>query len=254
MTTMLNPTAPAADTLLDRLWLCGDIHGEMTHLKRALQREPVAPTAILFLGDMDPPEPIGPWIEHAIGQEMPYWWIHGNHETDNENWFENAFEAPGMERNISGKVIEFQGLRIGGLGGVFREEVWMPPREPVFRNFDDYEQRLPRHLNPYADAKLRTHHSTIFPDEYEALAEQNADVLLIHDAPSCHRYGNAAYDLLAQVMGVRWVAHGHHHDALDYSAFTENLGFQTIGVGKRGITTLAGRCVLDGELDAVRRG
>jgi len=254
--TMTNPPANAADTSPDRLWLCGDVHGNLTSLKRALQSEPSPPEAILFLGDMDPPEPIGPWLRQTVGEFIPFRWIHGNHEVDTEQRSSDTFDAPGIEWNIDGQVVEFQGLRIAGLGGIFRKEIWMPPERPLFQHFQDYEAHL-RGLGskePFADAKLRTHRSSIFPDVYDALAEQSADVLLIHDAPSCHPHGNAAYDDLAQVLGVRWVAHGHHHDARDYSADTSRLGFQTIGVGKRGITTLAGRCVVAGESDARRSG
>jgi len=255
MTTMADSNEIEAQAR-DRIWLCGDVHGNLTALQRALQWEPSPPEAILFLGDMDPPEPIGPWLRQTVGEFIPFRWIHGNHEVDTEQRSRDTFDALGIELNIDGKVVEIQGLRIAGLGGIFRKEIWMPPALPLFQRIEDYEAHL-RGLGskePFVDAKLRTHRSSIFPNAYDALAEQSADVLLIHDAPSCHPHGNAAYDDLAQVLGVKWVAHGHHHDARDYSADTSRFGFQTIGVGKRGITTLAGRCVVAGESDARRSG
>ena len=36
------------------------------------------------------------------------------------------------ERNIHGKVVDIQGVRIAGLGGVFRGHIWMPPNRPMF--------------------------------------------------------------------------------------------------------------------------
>jgi len=54
-------------------------------------------------------------------------------------------------------------------------------------------------------------------------------------------------------MGVKVLFHGHHHDALDYRAWDERLGFRAYGVGFRGITDQTGRVVLPGALDDARR-
>ena len=65
----------------DEMWLCGDVHGDLRTLRRALwDRSP--PKAIVLVGDLDPPELVGPWLEAAIGHHVDTWFIHGNHETD----------------------------------------------------------------------------------------------------------------------------------------------------------------------------
>ena len=39
----------------DEMWLCGDVHGDLRTLRRALwDRSP--PKAIVLVGDLDPPE------------------------------------------------------------------------------------------------------------------------------------------------------------------------------------------------------
>ena len=88
--------------------------------------------------------------------------------------------------------------------------------------------------------------TSIFPETYDALGNLEADLLLTHEAPSCHPNGFAELDLLAQTMGVRWLAHGHHHEDQAYPGTSEALGFQPIGVGYRSVTTLAGDVLLDG--------
>jgi predicted phosphodiesterase len=253
---------------LGSVWLCGDVHGDLRTLERALKQASAPPCTLIFLGDLDPPKPVGGWLSAVTGSEIDSWFIHGNHETDSDAAFLNTFHVPDAERNIDGRVVEIAGLRVAGLGGVFREEVWYPPAAPHVANYDAlYDHwlvRTPMHQRhalpalssvderPIFSPRLRKHRSSIFPDAYHRLADQEADVLIVHEAPSCHPHGFAAIDLLAQAMGVHHVVHGHHHDALDYRADSVRLGFRTLGVGLRGITTLAGDVIVAGELDSVR--
>ena len=76
-----------------------------------------------------------------------------------------------------------------------------------------------------------------------------ADVLVTHEAPSCHRHGFSALDYLGQAMGIKALFHGHHHQHMNYSAFDEALGFNAYGVGFRGITDLYGGLLLPGQYD-----
>ena len=178
-------------------------------------------------------------------------------------------------------------MRIAGLGGVFRGEVWYPDRgnpggsEPHYESYEQYcrvqDNKRPMRLRnkdaleaslhhfanlPGANAamidqirygKELTHLSTIFWDVYEKLWEQRADILVTHEAPSCHRNGFTAIDELAQAMGVKALFHGHHHDCLDYRAWDEKLGFKAFGVGFCGITDETGRIVQPGDFDEARR-
>jgi hypothetical protein len=103
------------------------------------------------------------------------------------------------------------------------------------------------------------HLSSIFPADFLRMASLQTDVLVTHEAPSCHPYGHAGIDHLARSMGAKLVIHGHHHDSLDYSGDRERMGFACVGVGFRGITeldldTLVTRCVRAGDYDAERQG
>ena len=53
--------------------------------------------------------------------------------------------------------------------------------------------------------------TAIWPEDYDALAAQRADILVTHEAPSSHPAGKAALDALARAMGARLIVHGHHH-------------------------------------------
>ena len=59
------------------------------------------------------------------------------------------------------------------------------------------------------------------------LAQHRFDVLVSHEAPSCHRHGFAAIDRLAEVAAARLIVHGHHHES--YAAKLAN------GIDVRGL-------------------
>jgi hypothetical protein len=50
------------------------------------------------------------------------------------------------DRNQHGRVVEFDGLRIAGLGGVFREKIWHPATAINDVAFDSPEKLL-QHIN-----------------------------------------------------------------------------------------------------------
>lgn len=74
-----------------------------------------------------------------------------------------------------------------------------------------------------------------------------ADILVTHEAPSCHPYGFTAIDKLARALGVTRLFHGHHHDGRNYQAFEGVLGFRAFGVGLRGLCDSEGHLVRPGE-------
>lgn len=175
-------------------------------------------------------------------------WIPGNHDTDRPEYWERLVQSELADRNLHGKVVTIDQTRIGALGGVFRGEVWHPDvmgGRPPYESYAEYASALRSRrrqavpspaaaadlLEESREGKLRKHQSTIFHQEYVALAGQRLDILVTHEAPSCHRYGFAAIDSLARAGGAHTVIHGHHHD--DYEA--NGLGFRTVGVGLRGL-------------------
>ena len=271
------------------LWFLGDVHGNFDHIAQALEGARVKPAAVIFLGDLEAPIPFVECCADIDKRGVEWFWIRGNHDTDTaENWT-NVSDPVSMARNLDGKIITVAGCRVAGLGGVFRGEVWHPDLHgglPTHATYAEYEKhirtnanlkrRLTRKdvaqmqavapeqkhwsgalLDASRQGKLLKHRSTIFPADYERLADQKADVLVTHEAPSCHPHGFKEIDLLAQVMGAT-VIHGHHHDALDYSRKFDALGFRAYGVGFCGITSFdpdtgCAENVVAGDFDQARR-
>lgn len=264
------------------IYFIGDLHGRFTEVRTRLLAD--RPQAVVLLGDIEPQRPLADELAPLLDAGIDVRWIHGNHDTDTKaNWTQLA---GAMHLSIDGQVVDLAGVRVAGLGGVFRGEIWYPDRaaengeEPHFTSYAAYcqaqEQKRPARLRqneafaaalrqferqPGANAamvdeirygKELKHQSSIFWDVYERLWEKKADILVTHEAPSCHPNGFAAIDELAQAMGVRALFHGHHHDCLDYRAQRERLGFQAYGVGLRGISDDIGRVVKAGELDEAR--
>ena len=228
--------------------LCGDTHGQFEHLIEAVQAH--RPAAVILLGDVQAQRPLE--VELAsIRDKTEIWFIHGNHDTDCEADHDHLFGSALAGRNLHGRVVEITGLRIGGLGGVFRGKVWTPPAPALFENPQQYLARCGKGNFWRGGLPLR-HRSTIFPVDYSQLAGERADVLVTHEAPSSHPHGFAAIDELARRLGVASSFHGHHHDRLDYRAECTRLGFEAFGVGLRGITDQDGRVIRAGEIDEAR--
>jgi predicted phosphodiesterase len=270
------------------IWLLGDVHSHFDHIEQAIDAAPVKPSTTIFLGDIEAPIPFEDCIEGILKRGVEVFWIRGNHDTDTkDNW--NYLSSPeSMARNIDGKVINVDGIWIAGLGGVFRGEAWHEGIEggrPSFASYAEYEkairnernlkQRLSRQdlvqmqavpsrqgaadlQDTYRAGKLLKHHSTIFPDAYGELALLKADILVTHEAASCHPHGFGAIDVLARKMGVKALFHGHQHDCLDYSLAFDPMGFRAYGVGFCGISSwdpMTGRAevVMPGDFDEARR-
>ncbi len=51
----------------------------------------------------------------------------GNHDTDIDADYDNLYDSRLAERNLHGRVVTTAGVRVAGLGGIFRGQVWMPP-------------------------------------------------------------------------------------------------------------------------------
>ncbi|WP_246025052.1 hypothetical protein [Paraburkholderia dinghuensis] len=143
------------------------------------------------------------------------------------------------------------GVRIAGLGGIVRGQVWRPPEPPRVHAQAEFIAQCGRGKR-WRGGMPRTHRSAIFPADYEALLGQRADVLVTHEAPACHPYGFAAITELAQQLGAKTAFHDHHHDRLDYSEANGRNRFKAVGVGLRGITDQGGNVIVAGELDEER--
>lgn len=248
----------------------GDIHGQFGHVERAVAEH--RPAAIILLGDIEAQRPLEVELAKVL-DKTEVWFIHGNHDTDRPELLANLVESKLTQRNLHGRVVKIDGVRVAGLGGVFREEIWWPDpvdAEPHYESYADYQRRseagrilAAHHARKTRNAedhppevkatgKMLKHRSTIFSQEYYELAAQEADILVTHEASSCHPNGFVAIDELARSMRVQKSYHGHQHDNLNYQAKWPELGFQAYGVGLRGITDMDGRIIKAGDLDEQR--
>lgn len=252
----------------------GDTHAEFSHVRPIVEKE--NPEAIIFLGDLQAERPLEQELAKVLDL-TEVWFIHGNHDTDSKADHDNLFNSALADKNLHGRIEVIAGLRVGGLGGIFRSEAWYPQDsaeiEPTYASYQELIEaemeaerwkefrRLksagqePSGLpSPPMIGKALKHRSTIFWDVWVELYGQQADILVTHEAPTCHPHGFAAIDVLAQSMGVKFAFHGHHHDRLNYASHDERLGFSTHGVGLRGVTDMYGGMIKPGEQDDARMG
>lgn len=234
---------------MGRIFFAGDTHGNFRHVIKAVQEH--RPSAVLFLGDLQPQRPLDQELQPILDL-TEIWWIYGNHDTDSDADYDHLFGSALADRNLHGRVIEIAGMRIAGLGGVFRGQVWAPPGDWQHERPEDFATRCGKG-NLWRGGLPRKHRSSIFPRHYFDLVGQKADILVTHEAPSSHPHGFDVIDELARGLGVAKHYHGHHHDRLDYSAHRERLGFEAFGVGFCGITDQDGRVIVAGEFDELRR-
>lgn len=229
------------------IFFCGDPHGEFGHILEVVDL--CRPAAIVLLGDMQAQHPLEEEL-WPILELTDVWWIPGNHDTDSDSFYDHLFGSKLKQRNLHGRVVEIAGKRVAGLGGIFRSHIWLPekkgqPAEERFQTPKKLLQSTPKNER-WRDGIPRKHRSSIFPSEYSTLAKQRADILVSHEAPSCHPYGFEAIDRLATSLGVNKSFHGHHHDSLDYSGFAQSMGFRAFGVGHCGVCDQDGRAILNG--------
>lgn len=250
------PPQAAADTfdlqhenVLRKLWFVGDVHGEFQHIEATLKAACDAnssPTWLVFLGDLDIDQlPLRMVLEPmlTLSPELRVAFIHGNHDADSYLHWECLHDS-GEAVALHGRVVALDGIRVAGLGGNFLGRVWAPPSQPTFTS-----KAAAMHRGPYGwrdgqrpNPKL---HGAIYPEDVAALGQQRADILVTHEAPSCHPYGWDALDQLARDMGVLRTFHGHTHDDLseDYVAQREQLGFDARAVNFRCIKNGLGELV-----------
>jgi predicted phosphodiesterase len=238
---------------------CGDPHGRFDHIVRVALEHDAA--AVVLLGDIEAQRPLHEALEPIKDR---VWLIHGNHDTDSEANWAHVWRSELVDRNIDGQVVTLpNGVRIAGLGGVFRQTVWHPDPgsmtrgAPVHRSCEEHARVTPRQ-DRWSGMQPRKHWSSIYPAVVDKLADLQADILVTHEAPGYHPYGFEILDTLAQSMGVKVLIHGHQHDALDSSARWTQQGFKSYGVGLRGVTAVdangMARILVPGELDADRKG
>lgn len=226
-----------------KIYFFGDVHGQFQHVLDIVQHD--RPDAIVLLGDLEPSQPLEEVLSPVLDKTIVRF-IHGNHDTDSWDSYRNVFHCAISHLNLHGRVEEICGVRIAGLGGVFRSRIWMPPAQPIYDSYNGFcnalnEKRPLRDRKPtgtVTSSQEREHYSSVFPDAVAELMRQQADVLVTHEAPSCHQHGFSTIDTLAKGMRVRVAYHGHHHRFYAYRDDWPSLGFHAYGVGLHGVMPL----------------
>lgn len=221
----------------------GDPHGDFRPVVRAVKM--YSPQAIVLLGDFDLARSLEDELA-AILDKTEVWFIHGNHDADQDCWYDRLFSSKLAHRNLHGRVVKIAGMRVAGLGGVFRAKIWRPPAAPKFPSHHDLLSICGKGER-WRSGIPRKHHASIFWQHYKALWHQQADILVTHEAPSCHRYGFKEIDDLAEALGVKAVFHGHHHE--QYTKSIVNGKILVHGVAKAGISDQAGKVLIPGQSD-----
>ena len=236
----------------------GDPHGQLVRAVETILRMTERPKAIVLLGDHDLGAPLDLEVLPLAQAGIETWWIPGNHDSDLSQWHQNLFASNLADRNLDARVVEIAGVRVAGLGGVFRGKWWMPdPAAPRYQHAPrwksrhewleqiKYERKKRRNSATYGDQLVREAYTSIWFEDYERLRNQRADVLVCHEAPSCHPHGFRALDDLAAAMRVWLVVHGHHHT--DYDATINDGRIRVMGVGLAGVRAMDGSVIREGQ-------
>src|SRR5215207_1427073 len=101
----------------------GDPHGEFAPLLAACQRH--RPEAVVLLGDMMLGAPLREALAPVFDAGIAVHYVGGNWDFHSEDWFDRLFGShPTGDLHATARTIG--GLEIGGIGGVFLDDVWLP--------------------------------------------------------------------------------------------------------------------------------
>ncbi len=218
----------------------GDPHGRFDHLYPFLKPDENGQLpAVILLGDI---QIHSPNELDELAERCDLWFIHGNHDTRTPETYDALWGEKWKDRNLHRKVKTIQGVRISGLGGVFRGKIWMPPNKPMYHDPIHFCQYCYQE-NLWRQGLPLRHRATIFPSDIEALANQKADILVTHEAPKPNPYGFAVLNRLAQKMGVKHIFHGHHHENYVYPHF-KKYSHKVTNVGFRSLADINGHHIL----------
>lgn len=189
---------------LRRLWFAGDIHGNLDHIDQALLHGHAAltqpPSWLALLGDIElggtqtlrdalaPTRDIEPTLKFAF--------VHGNHDADTHGHWARL-HACGDAVALHGQVVSLDGIKVAGIGGNFLGRVWAPPNLPTYVSRAQATHRSAGEVARGQQYAPRLN-GAIYKDEVDRLASQRADILVTHEAFSCHPYGWEVLDQLAR--------------------------------------------------------
>ncbi|PJG82309.1 metallophosphoesterase family protein [Caviibacterium pharyngocola] len=225
----------------------GDPHGSFAHLYPIVREQ--ENVSLIILGDL---QLTSANELDALAAYCDLWFIHGNHDSKTVAAFEALWGSQWRERNLHARVADIQGVRIAGLGGVFRGQIWMPPSKPLFFDPIHYCQYCPQEKIWRGGIPLR-HRTSIFPSDIETLETQQADILICHEAPKPHPSGFHAINQLAEKMHIKHIFHGHHHESFDYQPLEHCNPYRITNVGFRSVADINGNYLLIGVDDREKK-
>ncbi len=125
------------------LIIYGDPHGNWVPLLKACAAE--RPDGVVILGDCDLKTPLTQQLKPLFDAGIRVRWIPGNHDVDTPALHDFLW-GNYPQGNLHGTWGQVGGMIVGGLGGVFYEEVWYPRFEeadPHFRSRKQFLRQLP---------------------------------------------------------------------------------------------------------------
>jgi predicted phosphodiesterase len=218
-----------------KILFAGDPHGNFRPLITAVQQ--YRPEAVVLLGDYDLDTPLENSLQEIIGA-TEIWWIAGNHDFETPDKHRNLFRSGLADKGLHLKVTTIAGLRIAGLGGIFLGRVWYPPQPPKWANKQQYMAAQRAHIRQ-GEMPLK-YQCAIWHDEFHALAQLQADILVTHEAPGSHKHGFSVIGDLASAMGVKHIFHGHLHE--NYAKIIKQ-NIQVFGVANAAVADLSGHTI-----------
>lgn len=221
--------------LSKKILFAGDPHGNFAPLISAVQEH--SPAAVVLLGDYDLVMPLEKSLETII-DKTEIWWIAGNHDFETPEKHRNLFHSALADKGLHLRVVDIAGIRIAGLSGIFLGRVWYPPQAPKWANKQEYMTAQRAHIKN-DDMPLK-YKCAIWHDEFHALAQLKADILVSHEAPGSHKHGFSVIGELASSMGAKHIFHGHLHE--NYGK-TIKHNIQVYGVANAAVADLAGNTV-----------
>jgi predicted phosphodiesterase len=218
----------------NRILFAGDPHGNFNSIIRAVLQ--YQPEAVIMLGDYSLQNTLDAYLK-PVAELTKIWWIYGNHDVASAADYAYLFESGYKNNSLHLRVEEIAGFRIAGLGGIFMARNWYPPSQSNWQNREHWLRAQSLSVKRLG-MPLKLRHS-IWQYEFEQMRTTvKADILVTHEAPSCHRYGFAAIDELADAIGARHIFHGHQHEY--YNNKVPN-GIAVTGVAKAAVVNLMGR-------------
>lgn len=211
----------------------GDPHMNFDSIKEAAASHAV-PGMVVCVGDFQLPYPArSPEIFGGLfkaGWDIRF--VLGNHDSDTCQQLDYLLGEQGgyPVGNLHCRVVDIGGLRVAGLGGVFKGRIWLPDKDVRYASREDWMKRNRERWRGGLPIHLR---DAIFPEDFEQLGGMRADVLICHEGPSsvCRDQGWSAIDDLAKRMGARLIVYGHHHHS--GSALLPNgLSVRSLGIAE----------------------